>query len=175
MAIPAPPVDSRTATDITRQINDLLALYAPAWKAQYHDPVTGKLLWTDPLGTALIGIFSRFAELIIQRLNQVPDKNFLAFLDLLGEARLPPQPALVPLTFSLASGSASDAVVPAGTQVAAPPAEGETAPVIFKTERELVVTAAQLVSLFTRDPEQYRYADYSALLSSAPPLPVPVF
>ena len=71
----------------------------------------------QPLGTALIGIFSRFAEIIVQRLNRVPDKNLLAFFDLLGEARLPPQPALVPLTFSLAPGSAADALVPVGTQV----------------------------------------------------------
>jgi hypothetical protein len=167
MASSAPPaVDSRTATDIAGQVYKLLAVYAPAWK-QVIDPVTGEPKTDDPLGAALIAIFSRFAEIIIQRLNQVPDKNFLAFLDLLGEARLPPQPAQVPLTFSLASGSAVDAVVPAGTQVAAPPAEGETAPVIFETERELVVTAAQWVSLFTREPEQDRYADYSALLTSA--------
>ena len=115
---------------------------------------------------ALIGIFARFAEVIIQRLNQAPQKNFLAFLDLLGAALLPPQPARVPLTFSLAAGSAVDGLVPAGTQVAAPPAEGEKEPVIFETERELTVTAAQLTALFVRDPEQDTYADNSEILAA---------
>ena len=153
-----PPIDPRTADAVAGQVRELLAAYAPDWHERHTDPATGQPR-SDPLGTALIGIFSRFAEIIVQRLNRVPDKNLLAFFDLLGEARLPPQPALVPLTFSLAPGSAADALEPVGTQVAAPPAEGEKDPVLFETERELVVTAAQLACLFVREPEHDRYAD----------------
>ena len=91
----------------------------------------------------------------------MPQKNFLAFLDLLGAALLPPQPARVPVTFLLAKGSLVDAVVPAGTQVAAPPGPGEKDPVIYETEHELVATAAQLALAFVRDPEEDTYADYS--------------
>ncbi len=162
MVKPAPPIDKRTATDIAKQVQDLLKLYAPNW--QEFDPVTGK---PKGISAALIGVFARFAEITIGRLNQVPNKNFLAFLDLLGASLLPPQPARVPLTFSLAAGSTTDAVVPEGTQVAAPPAEGEKEPVIFETERELVVTAAQLASIFVRDPEQDTYADNTALAKFA--------
>jgi hypothetical protein len=103
---------------------------------------------------------------VIQRLNQVPDKNFLAFLDLLGVSRNPPQPARVPLTFTLAQGSVVDAVVPAGTQVAAPPAEGQSEPVLFETERELSVVAATLHTLITVDAERDLVSDHSALLIS---------
>ncbi|MGK7892408.1 MAG: putative baseplate assembly protein, partial [Xenococcus sp. (in: cyanobacteria)] len=124
---------------------------------------------------ALVHIFARFAEIIIERLNQVPDKNFLAFLDLLGASRLPPQPARVPLTFSLAAGTTVDAVVPKRTQVAAPPAEGEKDPVIFETERELVVSAAQLESIFVRDPQQDMYSDCSLIITNPELLGVPVF
>jgi hypothetical protein len=124
---------------------------------------------------ALIEIFGRFTELIIERLNQVPGKNLLAFLDLIGASLLPPQPARVPLTFMLANGSTVDGLVPAGTQVAAVPSEGETAPVIFETEEELVVTAAQLTSLFVRQPEQDKYADYSSLINSISENEVPAF
>jgi len=75
---------------------------------------------------AAIGVFARFCEIVAQHLNQVLNKNFLAFLDLLGTSRLPPQPARVPLTFTLVAGSSpSDTLVPAGTQCAAPPLEGE--------------------------------------------------
>lgn len=173
MATTAPPVDARTAVNIAKQVRALLAIYAPAWREQVTDPATGQKQ-TDYLGTALIEIFSRFAEIILQRLNQAPAKNLLAFLDLLGESRLPPQPARAPLSFSLAPGSTVDAVVPPRTQVAAPPAEGEKEPVVFETEHELVVTAAQLVSLFTCEPALDRYADHSDWLT-APAAEILVF
>lgn len=161
MSLPVPPIDRRTATDLARDVQDLAAIYAPSW--QEIDPATGR---ATGVGGALVGAFARFAEIIVQRLNQVPQKNFLAFLDLLGASRLPPQSARVPLTFSLAAASVVDARVPAGTQAAAPPAEGEKAPVIFETERELIVTAASLASVFVRDPEQDLYADHAALVAT---------
>jgi hypothetical protein len=166
MSSQSPRIDSRTATDIARQVRDLLGQYAPAWKEELTDPKTGVVQQTDTLAGALIDIFGRLAEIIIQRLNQVPDKNFRAYMNLLGVSLLPPQPARVPLTFTLAAGSTSNAIVPAGTQVAAPPAPGESQPVIFETERELVVTSAQLSSLFVSNPEQDTYGDHSALINS---------
>ncbi|WP_421658674.1 hypothetical protein [Leptothermofonsia sp. ETS-13] len=62
---------------------------------------------TPDAGWALIRIFSHLAMMVRDRLNQVSDKNFLAFLDLIGTQILPPQPARVPLTFYLAEGSIS--------------------------------------------------------------------
>ena len=112
---------------------------------------------------ALVRIFARLAEVVIDRINQVPDKNFLAFLNLVGLELLPPQPARVPLTFHLATGSATDALVPAHTLVAALPIEGETEPVLFETERELVVTRSQLTAAFTREPGYDRYSDHTAV------------
>ncbi len=165
-----PPIDSRSAQDIAKQVQELLHSaanvtspptgkgYAPDWNE--FDAATGK---PQGISAALIGVFSRYAEIIIQRLNQVPNKNFLAFLNLLGASQLPPQPARAPLLFFLAVGSEVDAIVPAGTQVAAPPAEGEQEPVIFETERDLVVTAATLETVFVRDSEQDKYADYSEI------------
>jgi hypothetical protein len=165
-----PDIDRRTVTEINQTVRDLVKVYAPAWRE--FDPSTGQ---ATGVSGALIGIFARFAEIIIQRLNQVPQKNFLAFLDMLGASLLPPQPARAPLTFSLAAGSPVDGLAPAGTQVAAPPAEGEKDPVIFETERELVVTAAQLVSLFVRDPEQDRQADRSSIVATAALSGLPIF
>jgi hypothetical protein len=185
MSIDAPKIDTRTAAKVSARLvgtaerAGLLEEYtthpdAPvtqypfeAWRE--YDPLTRK-----PMGTsaALIGIFARFAEIVIERLNQVPEKSFLAFLDLLGAARQPPQPARVPLTFTLAAGSSVDALVPQGTQVAAPPAEGEKDPVVFETERPLVVTAAQLLSLVTIDPELDTYGDWSERLAAPSPFTV---
>jgi Baseplate J-like protein len=121
-----------------------------------------------PLGppdaaSALVRIFSRMAELVIARLNQVPDRNFLAFLDLIGTRPEPPQPARVPLTFNLAAGSTADALVPARTPVAATPLEGDAAPVLFETERSLVVTRSQLVAAWTREPGRDLVRDCTAV------------
>ena len=148
----APNIDRRSAQDISRQVRRLLAVYAPQadWERQLGAPGPG---------AALVGIFSRFSEIIIQRLNKTPEKNLLAYLDLLGLSLLPPEPARAPLTFFLASGSLTSALVPAGTQVAAKPAEGDAGPVVFETERELTVVAARLDAAFTRDPSRDAYAD----------------
>lgn len=166
MIKPAPKIDNRSAADISKQLQDLLQIYAPDWSEFEVDPVTGE---RQPKGisAALISVCARFSEIIIQRLNQVPDKNFLAFLNLLGASRLPPQPARVPLTFSLATGSTVDAVVPAGTQVAAPPTEGEKEPIIFETDRELIVTAAQLQSVFVREANEDKFSNYSSIIETA--------
>ncbi|MFB2971839.1 putative baseplate assembly protein [Aerosakkonema sp. BLCC-F183] len=112
-------------------------------------------------GMALIRIFGRMAALVSDRLNQVPDKNFLAFLDLIGTQLSPPQPAKVPLTFSLVEGSPEDALVPvpAHTQVAVSPVEGQEEEVVFETDRELVVTTAQLKEVFVWEPEKDKYSD----------------
>ncbi|MFO1429726.1 MAG: putative baseplate assembly protein [Candidatus Competibacteraceae bacterium] len=168
MSTDAPKIDPRTASDVVKRLVVLLEQYTSdpnysfaAWKED--DPVTG-----EPRGrsAALIRIFARFCEIVIEHLNKAPEKNFLAFLDLLGAALQPPQPARVPLSFSLAAGSAVDALVPEGTQVAAPPAPGEKDPVVFETERPLVVTAARLGSLLTLDPEQDSYGDWSERLAA---------
>ena len=108
-------------------------------------------------------IFGRLTELIIERLNQTPEKNFLAFLDLIGTQIQPPQPARVPLTFQLAAGSPADTRVPARTQVAAPATEGEAAEVLYETDQELIVTTSRLVAVFVRNPDTDRYGNYTLL------------
>ena len=114
MAVSPPNIDERTAAVISQQLQDLVRLYAAPQNAGAGWELSG-------VGAGLVGVAARFSEVVIQRLNQVPQKNFLAFLNLLGAALLPPQPAQVPLTFYLANGSLADGLVPAGTQVAAPP------------------------------------------------------
>jgi uncharacterized phage protein gp47/JayE len=169
MVKPDPKIDDRTAATITEQVQKLLAVYAPEWKEFEIDLATGQRK-PQGISAGIIGVFSRFCEIVIQRLDRVPDKNLLAFLNLLGASRLPPQPARVPLTFSLAKGATVDAIVPAGTQVAAPPGEGEKEPIIFETERELVVTSAQLVSIFVRDFPQDMWSDRTSWLTPSNPI-----
>jgi hypothetical protein len=144
------------------QVSGLLPQYVKGWP---HGRLNGA-------AEALAGVFARYCELIIDRLNQVPRKNLLAFLDLLGVSLAPPQPARVPLTFYLAPQSPMGVVVPALTQAAALPAKGETEPVIFETERELVLSPALLDSLWVLDTSRDRYSRYDDLLDQTP-LPPP--
>jgi hypothetical protein len=167
-----PLIDDRKAADITTTLvgtdgNGLLYQCTSTTDPQNHypwhawqelDPTT--LQPTGP-SAALIGIFSRWAELIIERLNRVPDKNFVAFLNMLGAAQLPPEPARVPITFALAAGRTTEATVPLGTRVAAPAGPDAPQPAVFEIERPLVVVAARLESLVTLDPMLDTYADRS--------------
>ena len=156
MSTTAPLLDPRTAATIRDQVtSDLAATLGAAW-----------IPAGDQASAALISIIARFGEIVIERLNQAPDKNFLAFLDLLGTTPLPPEPARVPLTFTVAAGSTTDAVVPAGTQAAAPAGEGETDPTVFETERELTAVAASLQMLVAADAERDLIADHSAVLAA---------
>ncbi len=149
-----PKLDERAAWEICADVRALLP--SPRW------PEHG-----ERFESALIQVFARFSELIINRLNKAPEKNLLAFLDLLGVSQLPMQAARVPLTFTMAPGGATCAKVPARTQVAAPPGQGQQKPVVFETERELFVTTAKLDSLLIKFGARDLYKDLSSIL----PLP----
>lgn len=165
MPAQAPKIDPRTYDDIVRQTSTLVQKYT-AWRPRDGQP---------DAGTALVGIFGRLVEGVIERLNQAPEKNFLAFLDLIGTQIRPPRPARVPLTFQLATGSPVDALVPARTQVAAPPAAGEEEDIVFETDRDLVVTRSQLVAVFAHEPTEDRYTDVTPLATGVSDAAFPAF
>src|SRR5215813_11027648 len=151
----APKLDSRSEENIFHRL---------AWdlKERLDIGADGR----DPLTEALLRVFSRYCELIIQRLNRVPDKNHLAFLDVLNVSRIPPVPAQVPLTFTPVKKLPRTRrliVVPAYTKVAAAPGEGESGPVVFETVRDLALTNVELKKILTLDPRTDLYADRSAL------------
>jgi Baseplate J-like protein len=162
----APPVDPRDFASLVRDTKTSIrkALDIPEPPAGEDAQVPGE---------GIVRIFARLAEIVVDRLNGVPDKNLLAFLGLVGVDREPPQPAYVPLTFHLAQG-ATRARVPAGTAAAAAPAEGETDAPVYETESELVLTATLPVAAFTREPARDLYRDATAVTTRAGTA-VPVF
>ena len=115
MSLQSPKIDKRNYDEIVTQTIKLAEHYS-RWKLDANgNPDAGK---------ALIRIFGRMASLVSDRINQAPEKHFLAFLDLIGTQLLAPQPSTVPLTFNLVVGSPNDALVPAYTQFAAPAVDG---------------------------------------------------
>lgn len=155
--IELPKVDLRAASDIAHEVRTHLHLNRLS-----EEQLKGRF------DSALVNVFSRFTEFVIERLNRAPEKKFLAFLDLLGVSPLPMEAAAVPLTFYPAPNATGLDPVPAGTQVAAPPpAKGDQKPIIFETQADLAVTATQLDSLFAKNGRD-AYANLSAALPPAP-------
>ena len=159
----APAIDPRTAAAVAEQLQQLLKAYAPGWNEV--DPVTGAPIGRD---AALIGIFARsLREIVIQRLNQVPEKNFLAYLDLLG-ARVAAAAAGEGAAHLLARHRAASWMRWCRRERRSPHRRprARATRCMFETERELPVVAATLQSLITVDAERDLVADHSALLAS---------
>src|SRR5439155_16870361 len=82
MPIEHPPIDMRTFRDIVQHIlgdpaagiTGLRRAYVPEWTSLQAD---------DP-GVVLATLFGKLMEIVLRRLNHVPEKHFVAFLDLLG-------------------------------------------------------------------------------------------
>lgn len=166
MSSQPPLIDKRTYDDLVAEVEDLAEKLTAGYGDGWRRPDRNE---TPDAGWAVIRLFSRMAELVIARINRIPEKSFLAFLDLIGTRLEPPQPARVPLTFHLAAGSPTDALVPAGTQVAATPFEGEKEAPVFETQRDLLVTRSRLVAVWTREPELDIYANYTAFATGLLP------
>ncbi|NUM74036.1 putative baseplate assembly protein, partial [candidate division KSB1 bacterium] len=80
MSVTAPKIDDRTWQQIVDRILALAPFYTPEWKAFLQDKESGN---------ALVKLFAHMLEAVIARLNKTPDKNFIAFLDVLGIKALP--------------------------------------------------------------------------------------
>lgn len=110
---------------------------------------------------ALLEITARYWQTIVQRLNQAPAKNKLAFLDLLGIQLIAAQAARAPIVFQL-SDQAVDTRAPAGTRVAAPPPPDSADQIVFETERNTGLAAAKLKSVVSLWPGRDEYLDHTA-------------
>ena len=97
--------------------------------------------WTDhnvsDPGITLVELFAWLTDQMLMRFNQIPRKNYVAFLELLGIRLQPPTPAQVRLTFYL-STHLLEYTIPQGTEVATERTETQEA-IIFTTDRDLVI------------------------------------
>jgi hypothetical protein len=153
--IPSPKLDDRTYADIVAEAMRLIPRYCPEWTD--HNP-------TDP-GITILELTSWMTELILYRLNRVPEKNYLAFLDMIGIKLRSPQPARAFITFDLVEG-AERQVIKEGTQVATQQGADDEA-VMFETQRELIVVGSRLDRCFSYYNETY--ADNSPFVNGSKP------
>src|SRR2546423_5073105 len=149
--IPPPKLDDRSFHDIVEEAISMIPRYSPEWTN--HNP-------SDP-GITLIELAAWMTDLLIYRLNQVPDKNYIAFLNLLGIKLRAPRSAKALTRFTLVEGATKQRV-PVGTQVSTPQATEEHV-VTFETARDVVVSNARPDRCFSYFDESYsensRYID----------------
>jgi hypothetical protein len=144
-----PLLDHHDAEKIFEELNHRRPAYVPEWVPENRSP-----------GNALQRIFSRYVRAIIERLNLAPEKNFMAFLDMMGIDLIPAQAARAPVVFQLADG-AVDSRIPEGTQIAARPPPDKTDQIVFETENTAGIAAANLVEVVSLWPGRDQYADHS--------------
>jgi hypothetical protein len=141
-----PKIDPRKTEHLLRQLRRMAPHYTREWPAKDDD---------DP-GVALLKVFSFIAEGVINRLNRAPDRNFLAFLDMLG-IRLPPAtPARAPVTFLMAQGTEEAVVIPKGTQVSAQARTEPPSELPYETLETFLAIPAKLAALIAVDPQSDR-------------------
>src|SRR6476646_5129027 len=83
MTLPAPNLDDRTFQDLVDEAKRMVQRRWPEWTGWTDHNVS------DP-GVTLIETFAYMVEQLIFRLNRVPDKNYVKFLELIGIELRPP-------------------------------------------------------------------------------------
>jgi predicted phage baseplate assembly protein len=140
MPLPTPLLDDRQFQDIVDEAKRLIPRYCPEWTD--HNV-------SDP-GVTLIELFAWMTEILLYRVNQVPDKMYITFLELIGIRLEPPRAARAPITFYLSAPQAANLTIAAGTEVAT--VRTETSPaIIFTTEADLTIRVPEITGAFTRN------------------------
>jgi predicted phage baseplate assembly protein len=134
-----PAIDNRTFDDIVAEAQTRIPRYTQEW-TDFN---------AGDAGFALVELFAWMTELMIYRLGQVPQLNYIKFLQLIGIELNPALPAQTVFVFPLQSGFAQTSVaIPAGTQVSA-------APVVFETTSAITALQAPLDAVMAYDGAYY--------------------
>ncbi|MFD5970221.1 putative baseplate assembly protein [Streptomyces sp. NPDC060311] len=133
MSLPSPNLDDRRFQQFVDDAKRYIQQRAPEWTD--HNV-------SDP-GVTLVETVAHMADQIVYRLNRVPEKNHLAFLDLVGITLFPPSAARTDVTFWLSAPQEDAILVPVGTEVATLRTERDEA-VVFTTTGDLTVVPCDL-------------------------------
>ncbi len=141
MPLPAPNLDDRNFQDIVDDVKRQIGLRCPEWTD--HNV-------SDP-GVTLLELFAFMTEMTLYRLNQVPERNHLKFLDLLGVTLEPPEAAQTDLRFRLSrwiedddTGDDSEMTLRGGQVIAATLRTETEDAVEFLTDRDLKLVRPKL-------------------------------
>src|SRR3954453_16261041 len=127
-------LDDRNFDQLVDEARRRIAQYAPEW-TDLND--------SDP-GMALVKLFAYMTDLLIYRVNQVPDRAYIKLLGLLGLDQAPARPALADVTFTPEPGGPIG--VARGWRLEAESADGGD-PVTFETENDLAAAGLPLAQV----------------------------
>jgi predicted phage baseplate assembly protein len=139
MPLNVPKLDDRHFQDIVDEAKKRIPHYTKEWTD--HNV-------SDP-GVTLIELFAWMTDILLYRLNQVPDLHYIKFMELFGIRLQAPVPAHAEVTFWLSAPQLIPALIPAGTEVSSTQTETEQ-PVIFTTTHEFKVVPPQLGAIYSR-------------------------
>ncbi len=122
MPLTAPKLDDRKFQDIVDEAKKRIPYYIKEWTD--HNV-------SDP-GVTLIELFAWMTDIILYRLNQIPDLHYIKFMDMFGISLRGPVPAKAPVTFWLSVPQPNPVLIPAGTEVASTQTETERS-IVFTT------------------------------------------
>ena len=136
MPLPSPNLDDR---DFESLMQEALAYFKSAHPTSDWDDLSP----SDP-GRILLELFAYLTDVLLYRLNQLPDKVYVALLNLIGVRMRPPVAARVELQFSRDGAAAElEVVIRQGTRVTAERASGSDEPIIFITVSDVVLRAGE--------------------------------
>src|SRR5579875_427968 len=167
MPLPAPNLDDRRFQDLVDDAKRLVQRRCPEWTD--HNV-------SDP-GVTLIETFAYMTDQLLYRLNRVPDRLYLKFLDLIGLRMLPPNPASVPVTFWLSAPATTPLTIAAATRVGTSRTETQQS-IEFATVDDLVLAPRKLLVVRTtavppdEEEPQADTADRTPLLTTGTPFPM---
>ena len=143
MPLPDIKLDDRNFEQLVAEAKRRIPGYTPEW-TDLND--------SDP-GITLVQLFAWLSEMIIWRLNRVPEKNFVKFLELIGIEPSPPSPGHAELTFKLTTKNVTQ-LIPQGTRVAlTEQVDGKQ--VIFETDDNLYAVGTELVAVQSFDAARF--------------------
>jgi hypothetical protein len=103
--------------------------------------------WTDfspsDPGMVLLELFAHLTEVMIYRLNRIPEKAYVEFLRLMGVKLNPPSAASTRLQFTVERPKPASVKIPRGSRVTVARMQGAGEPPVFITARELTIEPDQ--------------------------------
>jgi predicted phage baseplate assembly protein len=159
VVLPAPHLDDRDFQSLVDDAKRLVQQRSPEWTD--HNV-------SDP-GVTLIEAFAQMVDQLIYRLNRVPDRHYVKFLELIGLQLYPPTAARGTATFWLAAAQPATVLVRAETEVATPRTEVDE-PVVFSTIADLPIVPCEF-SHFAAVTADGAITDHTRLLAEGADAP----
>lgn len=158
MALPTPNLDDRRFQDLVDEAKRMVMRRCPEWTD--HNV-------SDP-GVTLIETFAYMTDQLLYRLNRVPDRLYVKFLDLLGLRILPPTPARAPVTFWLSTPASTRLSIAAGTEVGTLRTENDES-IVFSLREELDIVPCELDHVRSHPADEHETMPYTHSLETGVP------